>query len=57
MPKRLLLVFLLTTLLSARPYSASPQPNILLLVVDDVGAEASSLLNRLKASASKGCFQ
>ena len=43
MPQRLLLVLLLTTLLSARPYSASSQPNILLLVVDDVGAEASSL--------------
>ena len=39
----LLIIILLTALLSARANTASSQPNILLLVADDVGAESSSL--------------
>jgi arylsulfatase B len=35
-------LFVLTVMLSAAPCSAGPQPNILFLVADDVGAEASS---------------
>lgn len=36
-------ILLLTVLLCARPCAAQSQPNILLLLADDVGAEASSL--------------